>query len=243
LYRQPGPVQTIACAAIAVAIAPIAAVCVAEPIQDKSTIVATKHLLRDLRLALNSRTMWLVAIFLLVSNIPQSFETPFYFYQKNALTFSDIEIGYLRAVNAVGGLLASVLYQFLCRKLTMQVLLVLGTLGPSIGIISYLFYTSIPAALSVEFLGGFLFGIGTLALMHSAVISTLASSAAFGFAVFMSASNVGAAIGDNLAALLVEHASMTLFDVVKLFAVGSAICCLFVFFLPRDLLGHREGKL
>jgi Na+/melibiose symporter-like transporter len=234
---------TIVCAAIAVAIAPIAAVCVAEPIQDKSAIVRTEHLLRDLRLALNSRTMWLVAIFLLVSNIPQSFETPLYFYQKNALSLSDIEIGYLRAVNAVGGLLASVLYQFLCRKLPMQGLLILGTLGPSIGIVSYLFYTSVPAALTVEFLGGFLFGIGTLALMHSAVISTLASSAAFGFAVFMSASNAGAAIGDNLAALLVEHPSMTLFDVVKLFAVGSAACCLLVFCLPRDLLGHREGKL
>ena len=125
----------------------------------------------------------------------------------------------------------------------MQGLLVLGTLGTSIGIVAYLFYTSVPAALIVEFLGGFLFGIGTLALMHSAVISTLAPSAAFGFAVFMSASNAGAAIGDILAALLVERASMTLFDVVKLFAVGSATCCLFVFFLPRDLLGHREGKL
>ena len=244
LAGLPFGAATIVCAAIAVAIAPVAAVCVAEPSQDKSTMVGTKHLLRDdLRLALNSRTMWLVAIFLLVSNIPQSFETPLYFYQKNALTLSDIEIGYLRAVNAVGGLLASVLYQFLCRKLPMQGLLVLGTLGPSIGIVSYLFYTSVPAALTVEFLGGFLFGIGTLALMHSAVISTLASSAAFGFAVFMSASNAGAAIGDNLAALLVEYASMTLFDVVKLFAAGSATCCLFVFFLPRDLLGHREGRL
>src|SRR3974390_1204407 len=234
---------TIVGAMIAVAIAPVAAVGVAEPIQDKSTIVGTKHGLRDLRLALNSRTMWLLSLFLLVSNIPQSFETPLYFYQKNALPPSDIEIGYLRAVNAVGGLLASVLYQFLCRKLPMQWLLVLGTLGPTIGIVSYLFYTSVPAALTVEFLGGFLFGIGTLALMHSAVISTLSSSAAFGFAVFMSASNLGAAIGDNLAALLVERPSMTLFDVVKLFAVVSAICCLFVFFLPRDLLGHREGKL
>jgi hypothetical protein len=29
---------------------------------------------------------------LLVSNIPQSFETPLYFYQKNARTLSDIEL-------------------------------------------------------------------------------------------------------------------------------------------------------
>ena len=243
LAGLPFGAAAIVVAAIAVVIAPIAAVCVAEPIQDKSKIAGTTHLLRDLRSVLYSRTMWLVAIFLLVSNIPQSFGTPLYFYQKTALALSDIEIGYLRAVHPVGGLLASVLYQFLCRKLPMQGLLVLGTLGTSIGVVAYLFYTSVPAALIVEFLGGFLFGIGTLALMHSAVISTFAPSAAFGFAVFMSASNAGAAIGDILAALLVERASMTLFGVVKLFAVGSATCCLFVFFLPRDLLNHREGKL
>ena len=230
-------------AAIAVVIAPVAAVCVAEPIQEKSKIAGTKDLRRNLRLSLNSRTMWLVGIFLLVSNIPQSFGTPLYFYQKNMLALSDIDIGYLRAINAVGGLLASILYQFLCRKLPMQRLLVLGTLGPTVGIVAYLYYTSVPAAITVEFLGGILFGIGTLALMHLAVISTLAPSAAFGFAVLMSAANAGSAIGDNLAALLVERLSMTLLDVVKLFTVGSAACCLFVFFLPRDVLGHKEGKL
>jgi len=58
----------------------------------------------------------------------------------------------------------------------------------------------------------------------------------------MSASNAGDAIGDVLAALLVERLSMTLFDLVKLFAVASAACCLFVFVLPRRLLNHQEGK-
>ena len=230
-------------AAISVVIAPVAAVCVAEPNQEKSKIVGTKDLRRNLRPSLNSRTMWLVGIFLLVSNIPQSFGTPLYFYQKNTLALSDIDIGYLRAINAVGGLLASILYQFLCRKLPMQRLLVLGTLGPTVGIVAYLYYTSAPAAITVEFLDGILFGIGTLALMHLAVISTLAPSAAFGFAVLMSAANVGSAIGDNLAALLVERLSMTLLNVVKLFTVGSAACCLFIFFLPRDVLGHKEGTL
>ena len=229
-------------AAIAVVIAPVAALCVAEPIQEKSKIVGTK-LRRNLRLSLNSRTMWLVGIFLLVFNIPQSFGTPLYFYQKNTLALSDIDIGYLRAINAVGGLLASILYLFVCRKLPMQRLLVPGTLGPTVGIVAYFYYTSVPAAIAVEFLGGILFGIGTLALMHLAVISTLAPSAAFGFAVLMSATNAGSAIGDNLAAFLIERLSMTLFDLVKLFTVGSAACCLFVFFLPRDVLGHKEGTL
>jgi hypothetical protein len=32
-------------------------------------------------------------------------------------------------------------------------------------------------------------------------------------------------------------------QMAMLFAVGSAACCLFVFLLPRNLSGHREGKL
>jgi len=59
---------------------------------------------------LNSRVIWLVAIFSLISRIPHSFGTPLYFYQKNALAFSDVEIGYLTAVAGLGGLLGSGLY-------------------------------------------------------------------------------------------------------------------------------------
>jgi len=229
-------------AAIAAMTAPIVAGCVAEPVQEERKVVKARPLFRDLRLALNSRAMWLVAILSLVSNIPQSFGTPLYFYQKNVLTLSDVQIGSLTAVGGIGGLLASIFYQYLCRKLPVKGLLILGTLGPSVGILAYLFYTSVPAALIVELLGGFVFGIGTLAFMQSAVISTLVPSAAFGFALLMSASNAGDAIGDVLAALLVERLSMTLFDLVKLFAVASAACCLFVFVLPRRLLNHQEGK-
>jgi hypothetical protein len=228
-------------AAIAIVIAPIAAV-VTAPIQEKPTLVEAKSLLFDIKSMLNSRAIWLVAVFSLISSIPHSFGTPLYFYQKNALAFSDVEIGYLTASAGLGGLLASGLYQFLCRQFPMRWLLVFGTLGPSIGIASYLFYVSFPSALIIEFVSGFLFAIGTLGVMQSAVISTLGSSAAFGFAIFMSASNAGAAIGDNLAALLVERLSMTLFDLVKTFAAASGACCLFVFILPRSLLSHWEGK-
>jgi BT1 family len=229
-------------AAIAVVAAPIAAVGVTEPIQGKFTIRRGKYVLSDIKSMLTSRTIWLVAIFSLIASIPQSFGTPLYFYQKNTLAFSDVEIGYLTAVTGLGGLLGSALYQFLCRQFPMQWLLVLGTLGSSMGIAGYLFYVSFPSALIVEFASGVLFAIGTLGVMQSAVISTLGSSAAFGFAVFMSASNAGAAIGDNLAALLIERLSMTLFDLAETFAAASAACCLLVFILPRSLLSHWEGK-
>jgi CheY-like chemotaxis protein len=101
-------------AAIAVAAAPIAAICVTEPIQRKSTVVEARYLFSDIKSMLNSRTIWLVAIFSLIVSIPQSFGTPLYFYQKNTLAFTDVEIGYLTAVAGLGGLLGSGLYQFLC---------------------------------------------------------------------------------------------------------------------------------
>jgi hypothetical protein len=165
-------------AAIAVVIAPIAAVCVTEPVQEQSTLVGAKYLLFDIKSMVNSRAIWLVAIFSLISSIPHSFGTPLYFYQKNALAFSDVEIGYLTAVAGLGGLLGSGLYQFLCRQFPMQWLLVLGTLGSSIGIASYLLYVSFSSALIIEFVSGCLFAIGTLGVMQSAVISTLGSGMA-----------------------------------------------------------------
>ena len=58
-------------AAIAVVIAPVAAMCVEEP--HGSKVVGAE--LPDLRLMLTSRPIWLVASFLLVSSIPQSFGT------------------------------------------------------------------------------------------------------------------------------------------------------------------------
>ena len=193
LAGLPFAMATLIAAAIAAGTAPVAAAYVAEPPRDKTRVAGAGHPLRDLRLVLSSRAMWLVAVFSLVSNIPSSFETPLYFYQKNALALSDVQIGYLTAVESVGGLLASAFYQFLCRKLPLQGLLVLGILGSSIAIAAYVFYTSLAAAVIIKFLSGFLFGIGTLAVMQGAVIATLAPSAAFGFALLMSASNAGGA--------------------------------------------------
>jgi hypothetical protein len=226
---------------IALAIAPVAAAHVIEHPQDRPKAVEAGQILDQV---FNSRSTWLVASFLFVCNIPAIGSGPrFISIRRIRSLFLTLKIGYLSAVSGGGALLASVMYPVLCRRMPMLRILVLGTLGPSIGVIAYVFYTSIATALAVEFTSGFLFAIGTLALMQSAVISTLAPSAAFGFAVFMSASNAGAAIGDILAASLVEYVPMTMFDIVTLFAAVSAACCIFVFCLPRGLLNHQEGRL
>src|SRR6516162_2935552 len=60
-------------AAIAAVVAPIAAMYLADPIQEKSTLVGAKYLLSDIKSMLNSRAIWLVAIFALISSIPHSF--------------------------------------------------------------------------------------------------------------------------------------------------------------------------
>ena len=86
----------------------------------------------DIKSMLNSRADMVGCNFSLIASIPQSFGTPLYFYQKNTLAFSDVEIGYLTAVAGLGGLLGSGLYQFLCRQFPMRWLLVLGTLGSSV---------------------------------------------------------------------------------------------------------------
>src|SRR5262249_35910670 len=61
LAGLPLAMATLIAAAIAAATAPVAAAYVAEPPWDKTRVAGAGHVLRDLRLVLSSRVMWLSA--------------------------------------------------------------------------------------------------------------------------------------------------------------------------------------
>jgi MFS family permease len=75
LAGVPFGTATLISAAIAAMTAPIVAMCVAEPVQDESKIVEARHLFRDLRLVLNSRTMWLANLGLKFCRLKSSLQT------------------------------------------------------------------------------------------------------------------------------------------------------------------------
>jgi hypothetical protein len=136
--------------------------------------------------------------------------------------------------------LAAVIYGYFGRRLSLYSLAVLGIASGSAGALTYIFYRSLPMAFAVELAHGFLFTLGTLALMEVAVWATPKGAAAMGFAVFMSAMNGGTAIGDVLGSTLVERWPLGLFGLAAVYALATASMLGMLRLLPASLFARGE---
>jgi 3',5'-cyclic-AMP phosphodiesterase len=240
LAGMPFAIATVTGAIISLTIVPIAFLWLHEPRVSQFEPSTMMAVYAELLRVFKSRSVWVVAAFLFLMGIPEAFQTPLYFYQKNELQFSDQTIGFLLSIAAAAGLLSTVAYNFFCRDIALKRLLVLAILCPAVAILAGIFYRSLEAAIIIEVLKGFFIGFGTLILMETAVLAAPPSAAAFGFAVLMSAWNGGAAIGDNLAAALVERWSIILPGVFGIYAILTALMICFIPLLPSSVLTHRE---
>ena len=108
------------------------------------------------------------------------------------------------------------------------------------GVLAHLAYRSLPAALVIAGLEGFLATACTLVLMQVAVGATPRAGAAMGFALLMSAWNIGDALGDVIAATLIERAAFDFYGVIGVYGTAMAALLLALPLLPRALLSHQE---
>jgi hypothetical protein len=112
---------------------------------------------------------------------------------------------------------------------------VAGLLFGAIGAASLLFYRSWEAALVIEIVRGVLNMVGALALMEAAVRATPVSIAAMGFALLMSAWNVGIAVGDYVGAWLIQREIVSFYALAAIYALLSAMTLLALPLLPRSV--------
>jgi predicted MFS family arabinose efflux permease len=179
-------------------------------------------------------------IFFLLVGLPQGFQSSLYYYHKDVFHLDDQSIGYLISVSGIGGVLAALIYKFLCRGMQMRELLTIGVICFALSTLVYVFYQSIPAAIAIQALSGILNNLGFLALVQAAVLVTPGGSAAVGFALLMSALNIGVALGDLLAAKLVDKFWFSLSGVFWTYAGAATLLIFAIGKLPQGLLTHRE---
>jgi hypothetical protein len=227
-------------AAVALTMLPMTVALLKEPVGATFQGAALANAYAELRSLLRSRPMWAAAAFLFFATLPQEFQTPLFYYQVDVLHISPEQIGDFRAVGGGAGLLATVIYPVLHRRLSLRPLLGIGIVAGALGAIIYLLYRSVLAAFAIEGIRGFLLTFGMLAFMEIAVWATPANSAAMGFALLMSAWNIGAALGDTVAAALGNYIGF--FGVATVSAAATAMLLLALPFLPHDLATHREGE-
>lgn len=238
LASLPFEMAAITGAAIACVVVPIAWLWLREPARSVAAFGEGwdrfKHVLR-------ARELWIAALFLFVIAIPQAFQTSLYFFQTRELGLTVETVGYLKGVWGAGSVLAAALYGVICRRLSLRQLLALGILCAAAGVLSHLFYRSLTLAVLIAAADGFLAGLCTLALMQVSVWSVPMAGPAVGFSVLMSTWNAGDAVGDMLAAALVERWSFGFFGMIGCYGVGLLAMLALLPVLPRAVLERREG--
>ena len=199
------------------------------------------------RLIMRSKTMWAAAALLLFVFMAPGFGIALRYYQQDVLKFSTQFIGRLQALSGVGGILATILYAVLCRRLSLKPLLLGGILLNAISSVLYLWYQSAMSAMVIDTSNGFLAVLGILPLFDLAARATPRGSESFGYALLMSVYNIAVfAISNPIGSWLYElpspvwHHNLT--RLIWLNTGTSLIAFVLVPFLPQILLTHRDGK-
>jgi Na+/melibiose symporter-like transporter len=201
----------------------------------------------QLRLIIRSKTMWAAAVLLMFVFMAPGFGIVLNYYQQDVLRFSTQFIGRLQGLSGLGGILATALYAYLCRKLPLRPLLLCGILLNAISSLLYLWYRSPQSAMVIDTSNGFLAILGVLPLFDLAARATPKGSESFGYALLMSVYNVAVfAIASPLGSWLYERPNTVwhhnLARLICLNSGTSLIALVLVPLLPRILLIHRDGE-
>ncbi|MFY0538885.1 MFS transporter [Nannocystis pusilla] len=205
------------------------------PVAPARAPEVARALLRQLR----SREFTAAALLYVAFHVAPGFGTPLY-YQKNALSLSDQDIGWLGALNCLGGILGALCYPALCRRLNLGSLLVGGILTYAGCMLLYLAYRSWEAALVLEGCSGFFCLLGILPLQHLAVRVSPAHSGAFGYALVLGLGNAAMALSDVMGTQLMARLDLGLPSMIGIAAAASAATVVLVAMLPAELLRERE---
>jgi predicted MFS family arabinose efflux permease len=229
----------IACAPAAVMVATLFLVREAKTHLDLSRMKATA---RDLISAMKSRTLWIVAGFLVFWNITPGFGTPLYYHMVDHLRFDQAFIGKLGSIAAIGAVIGAYFYRrFLAGRYTTKTLVYVSIALGSGTTLAYLLLADRTSAVLLYFGTGILSMIPLLTLLSLAASVCPPQAAGFTFAALMSIYNAAAQVSAIIGARLYDqvfHQQMApLIWVAALFTLGAYVL---VPFLPRTAVEQEQ---
>ena len=163
---------------------------VREPTRPNAAAEARESV-RAARAALSDRTVWLVAGFIFFWAFSPSSGTALQYYQTDTLRFSQVYIGRLLAVSAVGGVIGALMYAPLSRRLPLRPLINLAIGLGTLSMLAYLFYRDATSALVIDGTMGAVAMVAMLAFLDLAAKACPPRVEATFFALLMSVYNVG----------------------------------------------------
>jgi MFS family permease len=192
---------------------------------------------RSLIAAFRMRSLWIVAVFLFLYSFSPGFHTPLYYHMTDTLHFSQGYIGILGAISSAGSICGAVIYRRCLAEFTSKSLLQLSIVIGTVTTAAFVLLFNEVTAAALHFCGGVSAMIALVATLTLAADYCPKHSEGFTFAVFMSITNLASALGDNVGALLYQHAFGS--RLTPLILVSAAFTALAWVLIPLLRLGDK----
>src|SRR5205085_2507663 len=152
-------------------------------------------------------------------------------------------LGWLALVRGTTGLVGAGLYGFMCKRISLNRLLIIGIVLHVLGSLTFLFYLSEPVAIQVEAAYGFCYTLAVLPIFDLAARATPEGCEAMGLALIMSLWNVANALSDILGSWLFGQHHVEFLGLVWLNALTTLCVLPFLRLVPARLvtLPHAEA--
>jgi Na+/melibiose symporter-like transporter len=199
-------------------------------------------LLAELVKIAKARYVWAAAGFMALFYMAPGLSTALFYKQQNDLHLDTQGQGSLQLIGAIAGIGGALTYGFICRRLNLRVLLLVGLALATVGSLGYLFYSSIPNAQKIEAFNGFCYAAAELSIMDLAIRATPTGSEAFGFSLLMSVRNLALFGTDWIGSAMIDRLHWSFNSVVIADAVTTAIALPLVLLLPAMLVRRRDNQ-
>lgn len=197
---------------------------------------------RNLTGLFKHRPLWAAVVCISTVLAIPSFATLMTFKQRNELGFSFEQIGYLRLVFGVAGMLGALIFRIMCGRLPLRGTLTVGLVVFSLSNTAYFFYNSMTAAFCIEALNGLVITLIHAPLFDLAARSTPKGSEALGYGLIMAVWSNVAQFAPWFGAALNHHFEVSLGALIWTNVVVAMSLVALVRFMPDSIMNRREGE-
>jgi len=239
--KQAFVITTLMAGALHLALVPVFWMFLREPRAHQAPGEALREIGRQARALFASRTLWSAAGLVVLVIAAPGFTTPLLYHQTNVLKFTPQFIGLLHAITAVFGMLAALLYSFICRRFNLRTLLALSIVVHAGLTLLYLFYRTPESAMVITAIEAMTLVFALLPLYDLAARATPHGSEALGYSLMMSVWNFTFNMSDVAGSKLYSKFGLTFNELIWVNAGTTALVLIAVPFLPAVLMNRRDG--
>jgi MFS family permease len=186
-------------------------------------------------------TFWLAIVFIGLFYFAPGLGTITNYRQLDDMKLTPVQIGLLQSFGGAGGIVAALSYGFVARKFRLNTLVFFGITTAAIGTLLYLFYNNYALAIPIDAQNGFFFGFAEVSLIDLAARATPAGCEGLGYSCILSVRNLSLFGADWMGSKFADNYHWTWSTMVWINAVTTAIVLILLPFMPKRLMGGRDG--